>query len=480
MSTASQTPASDTRADFLILALIPLVLAAAVSFATPILGDGDTFWHLAAGRWIIAHGSVPHTDPFSYTFAGRPWDTQEWLTEAGMASVFAAAGWGGVMLITGLAVGATAAMMAAWLRVWLRPLSVVATLAIGIACVAPSMLARPHILALPVLALWTVALLDARRRDRPPSLWLIPLMALWANLHSSFIVGLGVAGMLGLEAVLGAKDRRLRTALAWGAFGLAALGAALLTPHGVNGLIFPVKVMGMKTLPIIDEWRGPDFSKLEPVEIALLAGIFVGFWRGVRVPFVRLLALLALVHMTLQHVRQEVVLGVLAPLLLAEPLGRALGAAGAEPAAPPRFGLGPTLLAAFLFVALIAARVAIPQDRVDGKTAPITALAHVPASLRALPVMNDYAFGGYLIFQGVRPYIDGRADMYGDAFVQDHENIMRGESMAVDAAFSRYGVRWTILAPGSGLAAEMATRPGWRRIYADQYAVVDEKVSCAC
>ena len=36
-------------------------------------------------------------------------------------------------------------------------------LALGLACVAPGMLARPHFLVLPLLALWTIALLDRPR-----------------------------------------------------------------------------------------------------------------------------------------------------------------------------------------------------------------------------------------------------------------------------------------------------------------------------
>jgi hypothetical protein len=38
-------------------------------------------------------------------------------------------------------------------------------------------------------------------------------------------------------------------------------------------------------------------------------------------------------------------------------------------------------------------------------------------------VLNTYGFGGYLIFSGVRPFIDGRSDMYGDAFFMRYADI---------------------------------------------------------
>lgn len=49
-----------------------LIAFGAVLFSPQVLSDGDTYWHLAAGRWILEHGRVPLADPFSYTHAGRP------------------------------------------------------------------------------------------------------------------------------------------------------------------------------------------------------------------------------------------------------------------------------------------------------------------------------------------------------------------------------------------------------------------------
>src|ERR1022692_1453089 len=100
-----------TRARFLQIWVIPIALAGALSFAAPILNDGDTFWHLATGRWIIQHAAVPATDPFSFTFVGRPWVAHEWLSEVAMAGAWLAGGWGGLMLLVGLALGLTALLM---------------------------------------------------------------------------------------------------------------------------------------------------------------------------------------------------------------------------------------------------------------------------------------------------------------------------------------------------------------------------------
>ena len=79
---------------------------ALVLFAPQMLNDGDTWSHIAVGRWIIAQRIVPWSDPFSFTLAGAPWQAHEWLAEVAMAAVYAA---GGVALVLVL-VGAAAAL----------------------------------------------------------------------------------------------------------------------------------------------------------------------------------------------------------------------------------------------------------------------------------------------------------------------------------------------------------------------------------
>ncbi len=84
------------------------------------------------------------------------------------------------------------------------------------------------------------------------------------------------------------------------------------------------------------------------------------------------------------------------------------------------------------------------------------------------PVLNDYSFGGYLIFAGVRPFIDSRAELYGDAALQRYAALIRPDPKALDAAIRRYGIRWSILAPSSPIVSELDARPGWHRLHSDR------------
>ena len=150
---------------------------------------------------------------------------------------------------------------------------------------------------------------------------------------------------------------------------------------------------------------------------------------------------------------------------LAQPQGAA--------SSPLRGMLFPGLLAVILVLGLTGLRIVAPEPRVDSEWVPVTALANVPGGIAAQPVFNEYGFGGWLIFNGVRPFIDGRNDMYGDAAMQAYIDTEAAKSPGgVEQAFRRYGVAWTILKPSSPLAAYLDKTPGWVRFYADAWAVV--------
>jgi hypothetical protein len=468
--------------DLLVAGIAAIAVMAVAAFSARVFIDGDTNWHVAAGRWILAHASVPATDPFSFTYADKPWVAHEWLSEVLMALAWLAAGWNGVVLLIGLAAGTAFWLIARELRLWMGPVGQAIGLGLTFACLEPFLYARPHILAMPLLVFWTRALLAARRQGRAPPLMLTPLMAVWANMHASFIFGLAVVGPFALEALLAPGDR-IKVVRDWGAFGLLALAFSLATPHGFTGLEFPFQVLGMKVLVNIQEWKGANFQSLDLFEGSLLITIFLGLWRGIRMPPFRLLLLVGLVHMALQHIRQEAVLAALAPLLLAEPFGHALNPAraGLRTDLPtdwrPTWQIPSRAVAAalaILAVGVVGTRLAIPLVRRDNVNVPVTAMAQVPPALLGQHVFNTYAFGGYLIFKGVKPFIDGRADMYGDAFVQEYLALDGGTEPDFDNAVRKWDIRWTILSPRDGLVRVLDKKPNWKRVYADGSAVVHE------
>jgi hypothetical protein len=229
------------------------------------------------------------------------------------------------------------------------------------------------------------------------------------------------------------------------------------------------------------EWRSPDFQSFEPLELWLAFVLFAGFALGWRLPPTRLLLLLLLLHMALQHRRHGELVGLVAPLLLAPALAPQLRAlAAGRSAGPVDRGLAElakpaTLRGIALAGAALAALSALvlhgAATRPDVPV-PAAALAAVAAEHVAGPVLNDYGFGGFVIFSGIPPFIDGRAELYGDEFIKRYVQAMLLESNELPQLLDQYGIAWTLIAPERPAVLLLDHLPGWRRFYADQVAVV--------
>jgi hypothetical protein len=231
--------------------------------------------------------------------------------------------------------------------------------------------------------------------------------------------------------------------------------------NGVEGLLHPLRVVGMGTLPLIQEWQASSPSWTPQFYAVLLAGLGALLWTGVRVPAGRLVLLLLLLAMAFTQIRHQgwfviVAAAVVAPLFGARSMAKnALAILG---------------LAAIPFLAL---RAALPITPVENAANPRHLIAAVPPELRSQPVLNGYTFGGPLILAGIKPFIDGRADMYGDAFVTEYNQITQGDTARFNRAVERYGIRWTMLPPSNKpLIEALDASPRWRRIYADRIGVI--------
>jgi hypothetical protein len=459
-------------------AIVPWLVSAGVyvlllALGPRLLSDPDSYSHIAVGRWILAHGALPTSDPFSFSMHGEPWIAFEWLSEVIYAAVYAFAGWNGVVALAAAMIALAIGLL---MRFLLRELPAATALLIVIPVVvllAPHMLARPHVLTLPVMVTWAAALVHCMDRRAAPPYWALPLLVLWANLHGSVILALGLIGPAVLEELLEkSRNEWPGVLMRWLPFGALAIVACCLTPYGPGTLLIPFTTLGAgHALSWIGEWRPQDFSHIGAFELLLLAGLF-GLSRGVTLPVVRALVVLGLLHFALAQVRNADLLAILTPLYLAAPLSRHFrretdgNIAGAVP--------GLNLIA---FSVMIAATV-LAQFR-DVRPAPNNTpeMAVANAGLaNAGPILNDYGFGGYLIFAGIPTFIDGRSELYGGPFI---ERYNRDISLADLADFlkllDQYKIEATLLEPNTPAVALLDRLPDWRRVYSDDVAVVHKR-----
>src|SRR5437660_2316086 len=331
------------------------VYALLLTLASRLLNDPDSYSHIAIGRWIMAHGAVPASDPFSFSMHGAPWISFEWLSEVIYAAAYALSGWAGVVALAAAVIALAVALLMRFLLRELSPTPALLMVMAAVTLLAPHMLARPHVLTLPIMVVWAAALVRCMDHRAPPPYWALPLLVLWANLHGSVVLALGLIGPAVLEALLDEKRSEWpRVLLRWLPFTVLAVAACCLTPYGPGPLLIPLTTLSAgHALNWILEWRPQDFGHVGSFELLLLAGIFA-LSRGVTLPVVRALVVLGLLHFALAQVRNADVRAVVAPLHVAAPLARQLRAHAGDDAAGTAGGPNVAALAVMLVTTGVA------------------------------------------------------------------------------------------------------------------------------
>lgn len=443
-----------------------------------VFSDGDPYWHVAVGKWIATHHAVPTMDVWSFTRPGLTWTAHEWLSELLMFMLQAAGGWQAVQIVIAAAFGLSVAIMLDFLLRRMSTASAVTLCVIAVSMMSIHFVVRPHVLVWPLTAVWMASLVGAAESRTAPSWWLVAVLVAWANLHASFTLALGFAGALALEAwyVATPGAERARLFRQWTLFLVVATAAVLINPRGVHAITHAAGVMSMQaTLAIVAEWQSANFQRFQFILLWLGVVLSAAFAGRLRLSPVRIIFVLGLLYLALKHQRYHAQLGLVSPFLLATPLGSGLAHDGTQmPHAARR--RTPVVSMAILLLLIGTVSLALRPFMPSAPTAGVTPSAALAAFQRTGitgRVFNAYELGGYLIYRGVPVFIDGRGDMYGDAFMKEAADAswLRAPH-ALDSLLARYDIGWTLLRPDAPAAELLDHLSAWERLYTDSIAVV--------
>lgn len=468
-----------------------IILALGVfAWAVRGVGDPDVWWHLRTGALIVQTHSVPHTDPYSFTRFGQPWVNHEWLSDVLIFGLYRLAGWGGLIIAFGAIIAATYLLM--FLRCPGSPYVTGVFTVWGAAASGPVWGVRPQVLS---LLLASIFLLILELSDRHPNAlwWTAPLVLLWVNLHGGYALGIVLLMLFlmgstldvafGFEEWSNARPRLERLALVT----IACLVVVPLNPNGARMYWYPLETLrsvAMQTY--IDEWSSPNFHQAKhlPLLLMLLATMVTLAFSPRRVRARELVLLLVTMYAALRSVRHVAIFVLVAvPMLtgltqgwleergMAKRLAMRLTSAGLR-----RLLANAIMLAAFAIFSLVRVRGVVGrQAETEGQRFPAAAVAFISSERPPGPILNHYDWGGYLIWKlypDYRVYVDGRADLYGDSFMDDRAAIYHLTGTAWRERMQQWQIRTVILPPDAPLVAALRSQPDWKQIYADSQAVV--------
>jgi hypothetical protein len=200
---ATARPSRCERGWFLAAAVALAIAAFAATFTQ--VFDYDAFWHLAAGEWMLAHGAVLGTDPFSVQPLPE-WVNVHWLFQVIVASLHALGGFGLLSAMKATLAAATMGVFALALRRAVPPAWTVVCGLAAIVLIETRCRVRPEAFTM-LFLMATIALVEHVRRGGGLGwLWLLaPMMAAWVNMHGLYVLGPAVFWSAALGAALDAR-----------------------------------------------------------------------------------------------------------------------------------------------------------------------------------------------------------------------------------------------------------------------------------
>ncbi|MCZ7544119.1 MAG: hypothetical protein M5R40_11580 [Anaerolineae bacterium] len=407
-----------------------------------------------------------------------------------LAVVWRLGGDAGVALFTALVatagMGFVYAMCAG--SVYVRAFSV----ALGAAAAAVFWSARPQMLSflLSAVVLYLLYLHKRAGRDR---LLLIPLvMLLWVNLHGGFAIGF----ILLLGAIAG---EALGNLLRWGDAEhvvswagvrrlvlVTALSAAAVcvNPYGPQMLAYPFRTVGIGALQdFIQEWASPNFHarQMWPFAFLLLAVYAAAGLSRRRLDWTDLVLTAGTAFLALTAARNIAVFAVVATPVLTRHVDAILDERGwqVRPQAAARGAMRWVNLALLVLILLGAALKVTGElapravKQAQEAALPVRAAAWLSAARPEGKMFNSYNWGGYLMFAvpDYPVYVDGRTDLYDDAFLRVFLNTWRGLP-GWEETLKAYDIGFVVIESGGLMANAMRHDAGWAVAYEDEQAVV--------
>ena len=468
--------------DCLFVTLMWLLFMSGIGWMT-LLSDGDTGMHVQTGDLILATHAAPVRDPYSFVAPDKPWYAWEWLSDIAFASVHAAAGLKGVALLSGSII--CLAMMLLFRHMLWRGAGIHVAILLTVLAVGASsvhFLARPHIFTT-LLAVVTMWMLDHDWVNPGRRVWLlVPVAAVWANLHGGFLVLIVGLGVFSASALLrGDRQRAYRYAGLTG----ACSAATLINPYGWNLHLHIWNYMRADwLLKSIDEFLSPVFRSeaMFKFEVLLFLGLAVilHLIRSGRYRDALLIAFWA--HAALTSIRHVTIYAIAVAPPVAEQIGSAWDRWTAASARASAKGILRDLLREFqghatrtsiwvpVFLCVLAfsgwggqwptdfPKEKFPLDLFARNERLIAGPGHENAR-----ILNADHWGGYLIYKfgpSRHLFIDGRSDYYGPQVVKDYV-ALRSAASNWQELVNRYKFDFALIPHDWPLAGALKRSGDW-------------------
>jgi hypothetical protein len=348
---------------------------------------------------------------------------------------------------------------------------------------APLFGLRPQMITLLLASIFIALLEQFRQTSHTRRLWLLPtLMIGWTNLHAGFAMGIALVGLFITMVVLDREWKSLKPLL------VTLVGCVVVVPLNPNGLrlfSYPFETLYSPAMQsLIQEWFSPDFHKIGfmPLAILMLATLAFLALSTQRPRIGELFGLIILTFAALRSGRHIPLYAVFAAPIFAKHFSLWVQSQNFTVRQTQQLSPTPAQIILNILLLLLPGFIAVRkiydftthQAAYENQRVPAAAVAFLQNQRISGPIFNDYNWGGYLIwklFPSQQVFVDGRADVYGDAFLFDYLSTYRGERAWRDQ-LNKFGIKTVLIEPHSSLSSLLRDEQGWHIAFEDNQAVV--------
>lgn len=464
------------------------------------LYDPDYYWHLKSGQYIFENGVIPRADIFSYTMAGKDWVLHEWLFQVIIYLIQHNFSESGLKLFSAFLIFLTTYIIFNFTKKQSStPIATTLILVFYPLLLLPFLAPRPQLFSYLFFALFLHFLFREKYSHQKIPIILFPLtMMFWVNIHGGYIVGLALLLVYCVSEVISSwmKTGTATTSLKrhthlYIIFFLTTLATGC-NPDFYHHLLYPFQVISMDaSRHIINEWQSPNFH--DSLGQAYLAFTFLFFTTSIfnkNTPdcseLLLPLCFLSQGFLSIRHIP-------LALLITTPFIGRNIFAIvkhrlmnlnqphstskiffsqSSNTLGTKEFILNWFILACCLLFFFSANPPQFKRyTRVKEYMVPTGAVDFIENHNITGNIFNTYGYGGYLIyrlFPKQLVFIDGRADMYGDDFVDIYTKISSG-SKEWQELFDPYGIDYILCRNTMPLRQLVLIRGDFKLVYEDKY-----------
>lgn len=431
--------------------------------------EGDYFWHIKAGEYMVKHHVILTKDVFSWNLSGKYWFSHEWLFEIILYRFYKLFGNLHIYIYTFIC------FFILLLSIFiLHKKEYLKNIPFGLVWLIMSIVfihflqARPHLITFILISLLIYILFDLYNNENSKKIYFIPLISLlWVNIHGGssnliyilpilFIIsGLFTFNSSKLENKRYSKKQIIKYLLCI-VLGFIPL---LINPHGIKMIIYPyVNMANSLMISSISEWQPSNLNDIQHYIyfiIVFIIFLFL-FLSKKKIRLIDFILFLSSLYLGLKSIRFWPFIYI----FMSHSIFYYINERKKDP--------GTNIILLILSIICILVFVSnIPILRLKPPKIVSDKAINILKKENPKRLYNYYDYGGYLIYKDIDVFIDGRADLYSEYNYKDYLDIYF-LNYNYNKLIKKYYFDYFIIPKKSGLSTYLNENNKYILIYKDK------------